>query len=106
MKNLTILKAGAAPIAIGLALVSAPAFAQSTDADTAATTEEGGPSIVVTGSRIKQPNLELATPITVVTGAEVAQTGTTRVEDLVNSLPQVFAAQGSNVRTARRAPPH
>lgn len=98
MRNLTILKASAAPIALGLALAGAPAFAQDTgDEDVGASSAEAAPTIVVTGSRIKQPNLESASPVTVVTSEEVTQTGTTRVEDLVNSLPQVFAGQGANV---------
>jgi iron complex outermembrane recepter protein len=53
--------------------------------------------IVVTGTRIPQPNLESASPVTVVTSQEVKLSGTTRTEDLINSLPQVFAAQGSNI---------
>jgi len=103
MRNLTILKASAAPIALGLALASAPAFAQTTGQDVgvgpaeAADTTTDAPTIVVTGSRIKQPNLESASPVTVVGSEEITQTGTTRVEDLVNSLPQVFAGQGSTV---------
>ena len=32
-----------------------------------------------------------------VTAEDIKNTGTTRVEDLVNSLPQVFAGQGSNI---------
>ena len=110
MKHPNILKAGVAPLALGLALAATPAFAQDDSssetstqtadvgvgpveaADTATT---GG--IVVTGSRIKQPNLESASPVTVITNQEFKDTGTTRVEDLVNSLPQVFAGQGSNI---------
>jgi iron complex outermembrane recepter protein len=57
----------------------------------------GQQEIVVTGSRIPQPNLETASPVTTVTSQEVKVSGTTRTEDLINSLPQVFAAQGSNV---------
>ncbi len=53
--------------------------------------------IIVTGSRIPQPNLESASPVTVVTSQEVKVSGTTRTEDLINSLPQVFATQGSNI---------
>lgn len=94
MKLQTYFKASAAPAVLGLALLAQPAMAQ--DADEGAD-EAPAASIVVTGSRIKQPNLESASPITVVSAAEIAQTGTTRVEDLVNSLPQVFAGQGSNV---------
>ena len=110
MKHPNILKAGVAPLALGLALVGTPAFAQE-DTSSQTTTESAdvgvGPveaadtattgGIVVTGSRIRQPNLESASPVTVVTAQEFAETGTTRVEDLVNSLPQVFAGQGSNV---------
>jgi len=58
---------------------------------------ESSQDVVVTGSRIPQPNLTGASPVTVVTAQEVKLQGTTRVEDLVNSLPQSFAAQGSNV---------
>src|SRR5690348_16986836 len=57
----------------------------------------GQQEIVVTGSRIPQPNLQTASPVTTVTSQEVKLSGTTRTEDLINSLPQVFAAQGSNV---------
>jgi len=53
--------------------------------------------IIVTGSRIPQPNLESASPVTVVSSQEVKLAGTTRTEDLINSLPQVFATQGSNI---------
>ncbi|WP_234030212.1 TonB-dependent receptor domain-containing protein [Erythrobacter mangrovi] len=94
MKLQTYFKASTAPAVLGLALIAQPAMAQ--DADEGAD-EAPAASIVVTGSRIKQPNLESASPITVVSAAEITQTGTTRVEDLVNSLPQVFAGQGSNV---------
>ena len=54
-----------------------------------------GDEIVVTGSRIPQPNLTSTSPITVVTSQEIKLQGTSRVEDLLNSLPQVFAGQGS-----------
>ncbi len=96
-----------------------PAYAQQAqpdpaDADPAATTApvegtvtpsvsaEGEPvdeasEIVVTGSRIPQPNLTSSSPVTVVTSAEIKLQGTTRTEDLLNSLPQTFAGQGSNI---------
>lgn len=49
--------------------------------------------IVVTGSRIANPNLTSASPLTVVDSTVFKATGTTRVEDLINSLPQVTASQ-------------
>lgn len=53
--------------------------------------------IIITGSRIPQPNLTSASPVTVVSSQEVKLQGTSRTEDLINSLPQSFAAQGSNI---------
>jgi len=53
--------------------------------------------IVVTGSRIPQANLITTSPVTQVTGEDIDVAGVTRVEDLVNQLPQAFAAQNSTV---------
>lgn len=53
--------------------------------------------IVITGSRIPQANLETTSPVTQVTGEDIDIAGVTRVEDLVNQLPQAFAAQNSTV---------
>ncbi|HKU15138.1 MAG TPA: TonB-dependent receptor [Steroidobacteraceae bacterium] len=53
--------------------------------------------VVVTGSRIAQPNLETTSPVTQVTAEDVLTQGVTRIEDLVNQLPQAFAAQNSTV---------
>jgi iron complex outermembrane recepter protein len=53
--------------------------------------------IVITGTRIPQPNLTSASPVTVLSSQEIKLQGTTRTEDLINSLPQSFASMGSNV---------
>lgn len=98
MKKHSLLKAGAATAVIALT-VGAPAYAQDADVttETAAETETAGQAIVVTGTRLRSPNLESASPVTVIGAEEFAITGTTRVEDLVNSLPQVFAGQGGSI---------
>ena len=57
-------------------------------------------TIVVTGSRIPQPNLTAVSPVTVVNSQEVRLSGTTRAEDLINSLPQAAASQSGNVSNA------
>ncbi|MGA0607770.1 TonB-dependent receptor domain-containing protein [Phenylobacterium sp. VNQ135] len=61
--------------------------------------QDGGEvaEVVVTGSRIPQPNLTSASPVTVVGAQDVATRGITRTEDLVNQLPQVLAGQGSMI---------
>ena len=85
------LKYAAAPLAIGLALISTPSFAQD------AAEEEVSEAIIVTGSRIARPNLESSSPITVVSSEDIKLQGTVRVEDLLNSLPSVFASQASTL---------
>jgi iron complex outermembrane recepter protein len=93
MTRLSKFKYAAAPLALGLALISAPSFAQDADDE-----EEGsGESIVVTGSRIVSPNLTAVAPVTAVSAQDIKLAGTTNVEDILNSLPQVFAAQSSTI---------
>jgi iron complex outermembrane recepter protein len=86
-------KYAAAPLALGLALISTPSFAQdataaAADEETAA--EDTGAGIIVTGSRIARPNLEAPSPVTVVSAEQIELTGTTTVETLLNELPQVI----------------
>src|SRR6185295_7310104 len=114
----------ATTLLVGTGLLAAPATAQTTPppanpADTAngaqpeatapveattppSTNAQGAPvssggDIVITGSRIPQPNLTSASPVTVLNSQDIKLQGTTRTEDLINSLPQSFAAQGSNI---------
>src|SRR4029079_18472343 len=56
-----------------------------------------GEEVTVTGSLIPRPDVEALSPVTVVEAEEVTYTGTGRVEDLVQALPQVFAAQNSTI---------
>ncbi|MEO7205298.1 MAG: TonB-dependent receptor [Steroidobacteraceae bacterium] len=53
--------------------------------------------VVVTGSRISVPNQVSISPVTFVSSVDIAASGVTRVEDLLNELPQVFASQGANI---------
>ena len=53
--------------------------------------------VVVTGSRIAVPNETSISPVTFVPALEIQEMGATRIEDVLNQLPQVFADQGSNV---------
>jgi len=78
------------------ALAAIPA-AQAQDA--AATPDESGPitTVIVTGSRISEPGLTSVSPVTTVTPEEIKQQGATRIEDLLNTLPQVFADQGGGI---------
>jgi outer membrane receptor protein involved in Fe transport len=73
-----------------MALSAAPAFAAD---DQPAQVKE----VVITGSRIPQPGLTSSSPLSVVNDQEVKLQGTTNAENLVNSLPSVFASYGANV---------
>ncbi len=76
--------------AVSAASAAVPAFAQEQESETVDT-------VIVTGSRIAQPNLTTTSPVTQVTAQDVATQGVTRIEDLVNQLPQAFAAQNATV---------
>src|SRR5579859_2483562 len=74
---------------LGLSATQAVAAAADASGDVA--------EIVVTGTRIPSPNLTSIAPITTVGGADIKAQGVTRIEDITNSLPQVFAGQGSSI---------
>ncbi len=59
---------------------------------------DAGTDVVVTGSRIRAPNLESNAPISVVTGDQFFETGQISVGDVLNELPQLrstFSQQNS-----------
>ncbi|OYY66712.1 TonB-dependent receptor domain-containing protein [Sphingomonas sp. 28-62-11] len=93
-------KSGAAIGVLGIALLATPAFAQTADAQTLPASTEApatNTDIVVTGSRIPTPNLQSVSPITVVSSQDIKLQGTTRIEDLLNTLPSVYASQASTL---------
>lgn len=51
--------------------------------------------VVVTGSRIQKANLVSASPVTQIDAEEFRFQGTTRVEDLMRNMPQVYSNQNS-----------
>jgi len=76
--------------AAAAASVAMPALAQEQETETVDT-------VIVTGSRIAQPNLTTTSPVSQLTAADISRQGVTRVEDLVTQLPQAFAAQNATV---------
>lgn len=85
------------PAAVAGALAASmygPAFAQ---APAAAKADDKVDRIEVTGSRIPSANLESTSPITTIDAAAIKVDGVRSVENLLNNLPQVFAAQGATI---------
>ena len=82
--------------AVAAAAVSGEAFAQQ-QAPAATVAQNEIETVVVTGSRIQTPNEISISPVTTITAVDIQQTGYTRTEDLINSLPSVVASQGANL---------
>ncbi|HWU91676.1 MAG TPA: TonB-dependent receptor, partial [Sphingomicrobium sp.] len=107
---------------VGASMLATPAFAQDTQPvppdssavpatqapptgpieaqPTPSTSASGAPvtapqDIVVTGSRIPQPNLESAAPVAVVTNQDIKLSGSSRIEDVLSQLPSAAADQSS-----------
>src|SRR5207248_10670846 len=54
-------------------------------------------AIVPRDSRLVVPNLQSISPVWTISSADIEETGKPRVEDILNSMPQIFAAQGAEV---------
>ncbi len=93
--------------------LSAPAFAQDATAAQGATVAAPAPeaapaveddAIVVTGSRIRRPDLESASPVAVVDSQQIQSQGIVNTQDLLQKLPQVgipgLSRTNSNFATA------
>lgn len=89
--QITKLKMGAAPLVLGIALISAPAFAQ----DAAEGADEG--EIVVTGSLIRNPNLEQSTPVNVTTSDAIELKQSNTAEEVLREIPGIVPNIGSAV---------
>ncbi|WP_293377531.1 TonB-dependent siderophore receptor [Phenylobacterium sp.] len=79
----------------GVALLGLSATQAAAAADDATSGQVS--EVVVTGTRIPSPNLTSIAPVTTVGNADIKAQGVTRIEDITNSLPQVFAGQGSSI---------
>ena len=98
VKITTLAKLSSAPAVVAVALMATPAFAQDVTADELSEeSADESPAIIVTGTRIARPDLVSTSPVNVVSSEEIKLTGTTRVEDILNSMPAVFASQASTI---------
>lgn len=95
MKKSQFFKASAAPLALSLALVSAPAFAQDAAAEAeAANTDD---AIVVTGTLIRNPNLQSSSPVNVTTADDVELLQSNVAEEILREIPGTVPSIGSAV---------
>ncbi len=101
MKTYSMLKAGVAPAALGLAMIAMPAFAQDATAtpQAAAPADDAAPQqqIIVTGSLIRNPNLISANPVNVTTSEEIELKQSNLAEQVLREIPGVVPSIGSAV---------
>jgi iron complex outermembrane receptor protein len=99
-KNRILQLAVRAALAAAAASAAVPvAYSQTAPATTAAAPAADAEltEVVVTGSRLQTANLVSVSPIVTVTNLQIEQSGLTRVEDILNNLPSVFAGQGNTL---------
>ncbi|WP_394227748.1 TonB-dependent receptor domain-containing protein [Pseudoalteromonas spongiae] len=87
--------AKAVRLAIAFGGASTAVFAANANAAEEQQAAEQVERIEVTGSRIKRTDMEGASPVTVMTAEEIKLSGYSRVEDILNQLPQIEAAETS-----------
>jgi outer membrane receptor protein involved in Fe transport len=93
-------KFAAVPAALMASLLSTSAMAQlasTPSADAAPGAGEQDSEIVVTGTRIRRPDLQSNSPLTTVGSQEIQYQGATTVESVLNRLPQFTADANENV---------
>ncbi len=85
-----------APGAAGVAAIAWASAAPTQDITAPAPFTTVG-EVVITGSRIPQPDRTSVSPLTQVDRTEIRSQGAMRIEDVLNQLPQVFVDQNSTV---------
>ncbi len=80
-------------LAAGVAALASSALAQAQANDPPPTASAPAQSVVVTGSRIRSLDATSISPVSSIGAPELAQRGTLRMEDLLNTLPQAYADQ-------------
>jgi iron complex outermembrane receptor protein len=99
--------AGAAPV---MAQTASPGDApsnipqSSVEPESARTPNQtGGSDIVVTGSRIRRPDYETASPIVSLSAVTIQQSGTTNLTDFLTGYPALIGSSTSNQNSGDRA---
>jgi iron complex outermembrane receptor protein len=92
-------------VALAAAVALPPGFAQTPPAATADNAENTPTlqEVIITGSRIPQPNLTSTSPIQVVNSQEIQQQGATDATQLLNILPQMFQGAATDFSNTSNA---
>ena len=78
-------------------LLLGAATAAAVSLSSAAVADQTIETVTVTGTHIASPNLQSTSPVLEATANDIKIQGVTKVEDLLNQMPQVFAGQNATV---------
>jgi iron complex outermembrane receptor protein len=80
-------------VVAGALIAACPAPAAAADAQS----EQPGTleALVITGTRIRAPNLASESPVTAVSDEEIKNEGATNIENVLNELPQFHVGQSN-----------
>ncbi|AOF98460.1 TonB-dependent receptor domain-containing protein [Sphingobium sp. RAC03] len=89
-----LLRASAAPAILGASLIATAAFAQEAPQAAGA---EAGDTIIVTGSLIRNPNLERSSPVTTTSADTIELKQNNTAEEILREIPGIVPSIGSAV---------
>jgi outer membrane receptor protein involved in Fe transport len=75
--------------------LTAPAFGQDGEGQQAEAPDTNDDGIIVTGTRVRDPNLKSSSPVTAMTAQALQLSGSPTVDRLLNNLPQIAPSQNS-----------
>ncbi|KWV90363.1 TonB-dependent siderophore receptor [Erythrobacter sp. YT30] len=97
MKKTTQLRLSVGSVAVGLALAATPSFAQDADVTEEEEASVSSEGIIVTGSRVTDPNLLLSSPVAAVGEEELTLRQTNVAEQFLRELPGAVSSIGAQV---------
>jgi len=93
-------------LAAACVAASAPAFAQSAAAPAAgASAPDQMQRVEITGSRIKQIDVETASPVQVITREDIRKTGVTSVQELLNNMTATSSGTATDISASNSFAP-
>jgi iron complex outermembrane recepter protein len=91
----------ASTAAFGVLISAAPAWSQTAPQESAPATDEAEQDVVVTGSRINRPDLQQASPVSVLSEAELSLRQPQSIEQVLRQLPGTSAGIGTQVNNGQ-----
>lgn len=92
-----------ASVAAAMATASSMAYGQDAGSEAAASASAPIEEIIVTGSRLIRQDLAAPSPVTVISEADIRNSGSVTIENTLNEFPQLAGGQNSSVNAGADA---